>query len=54
MDRYTLKEILRSLNQKCQAELDEIRSRFKVSFIEWIGLGYYSGSWEWWIMGIRK
>jgi hypothetical protein len=37
MDRDTLKEILRNIGQKCQAEMDEVRSSFKVSVIELIG-----------------
>jgi hypothetical protein len=34
MDRDTLKEILRNIDQKCQAEMDEVRSSIKVSVIE--------------------
>jgi hypothetical protein len=34
MDRDTLKEILRNIGQKCQAEMDAVRSSYKVSVVE--------------------
>jgi hypothetical protein len=40
MDRDKLKEILRNIGQKCQAEMDEVRSSFKVSVIEKIDVEY--------------
>jgi hypothetical protein len=35
MDRDTLKEILRNIGQKCQAEMDEVRSSFKEN-LHWL------------------
>jgi hypothetical protein len=40
MDRETLKEILKNVNQKCGAAMDELRSSYKVSVIELLGLEY--------------
>jgi hypothetical protein len=37
MDRDTLKEILRNIGQKCQAEMDAVRNSYKVSVIELTG-----------------
>jgi hypothetical protein len=50
MDREAFKEKLRILYQKCQAELDEVRSRFEVSYwINWFGIFLLDM-----IIGIRK
>jgi hypothetical protein len=41
IDRDKLKTILKNIGHKCQADMDVVRSSFKVSVIELLGLEYY-------------